>query len=185
MKHIGSSGKPVRTGRRQPKQRKELMHKINAVIEIIGINPFVFVPDSVLNELFKKNGKNRGPVPIKGTINAKPFRQTLVKYSGTWRLYVNTKMLKNSPERIGESVELFIEFDPSDRSIPPHPRLTEALRNHPEAKEKFDALSPSMQKEIVRYIASLKTETSVDRNIKRAINFLLGKESFVGRKPLE
>ena len=30
-------------------------------------------------------------------------------------------------------------------------------------------------------IANLKTEKSVERNVTRAINFLLGKERFVGR----
>lgn len=35
--------------------------------------------------------------------------------------------------------------------------------------------------EIVRYLARLKTEESLEKNIKRAINFLLGNERFVGR----
>ena len=45
----------------------------------------------------------------------------------------------------------------------------------------FDNLSPSRQLEIVRYISFLKKEESIDRNIHNALNFLLGKGSFVGR----
>lgn len=45
----------------------------------------------------------------------------------------------------------------------------------------FEKLSPSKQKEIVRYITNLKTEKSVDKNVSRAINILLGKDQFVGR----
>jgi uncharacterized protein YdeI (YjbR/CyaY-like superfamily) len=60
-----------------------------------------------------------------------------------------------------------------------------ALNSNPQAKERFEGLSPSLQKEIVRYISHLKTEASIDRNVDRAINFLLAKETFVGRKPLE
>ncbi len=161
------------------------MYKIKAEIKIIGINPFVFVPDNILNELFKENGKNTGPIPIKGTINGRPYKQTLVKYLGEWRLYINTQMLRNSPKRVGEAIEIYIEFDPSDRSIAPHPKLMDALNNNLQAKEKFDSLTPSTQKEIVRYISHLKTEASIDRNVDRAINFLLGKDTFVGRKPLE
>ncbi len=39
------------------------------------------------------------------------------------------------------------------------------------------------EKIVVRYIGSLKTEESVDRNIVRAIRHLNGKEGFAGRWP--
>jgi len=38
-----------------------------------------------------------------------------------------------------------------------------------------------VKKEIVRYIAHLKKEESVDKNIKKALLFLTGKERFIGR----
>jgi hypothetical protein len=41
-----------------------------------------------------------------------------------------------------------------------------------------------MQKEIMRYINNLKTTESVERNVERAIRFLLGKDRFVGRDKL-
>jgi hypothetical protein len=43
---------------------------------------------------------------------------------------------------------------------------------------------PSAQKEMMRYISSLKTEESRTRNIERAICYLLGKGLFIGRKML-
>lgn len=160
------------------------MHRFTAKLEIIGINPFVPVPENVLGALISAAGKNKGPIPIKGSINGVEFQQTLVKYQGAWRLYVNTNMLKNSPKRIGEVVQLIVFFDPSDRSIRPHPKLIQALEQNKQAKEKFDTLSPSLQKEIVRYISFLKTETSIDRNVAKAIDFLMDKGSFVGRNAL-
>ncbi|WP_158275394.1 hypothetical protein [Pedobacter sp. HMWF019] len=45
------------------------MNKFSASIEIIGINPYVFVPDSVLKDLFREAGKNKGSIPIRGMIN--------------------------------------------------------------------------------------------------------------------
>ena len=45
-------------------------------------------------------------------------------------------MLKNSPKRIGETIEVSIEYDPSDRNIAPHPNL--------KAKERFESLTPSL-----------------------------------------
>ncbi len=160
------------------------MHRFIAQLEIIGINPFVPVPEDVLDALTSAAGKNKGAIPIKGNINGIEFQQTLVKYQGAWRLYVNTTMLKNSPKRIGEMVQLAVLFDPGDRSIPPHPKLIQALEQNKQAKEKFDTLAPTLQKEIVRYISFLKTETSIDRNVAKAIDFLMGKGSFIGRKTL-
>ncbi len=153
-----------------------------APLEIIGINPYVAVPENVLAAIQAQAGKNKSPIPIKGTLNGRAFRQTLVKYRGAWRLYVNTEMLENSPKRIGETVELDIAYDPADRAIHPHPRLVEALAQNKQAKERFDALPPYLQKEIVRYISFLKTEASIERNVAKAIDFLLGNGPFIGRK---
>jgi hypothetical protein len=160
------------------------MHKFKATIELIGINPFVFVPDRILKQIFIQAGKETGYIPIKGTVNNKPYKQTLVKYKGAWRLYINTTMLKKSPERIGEKIELSIEFDPANRTIKPHPKLVKALKENSDAKSVFDKLPPYKKKEIVRYIANLKTAESIDRNIKRAIDFLTGNSNFIGREKL-
>ena len=153
----------------------------NAKIDIIGINPFVFVPEKILEKIFQQAGTNKGAIPVFGTINGAAYKHTLIKYSGHWRLYINTKMLKDSPKRIGETITITIEFDAADRSIKPHPKLLKALKKEPRAKKVFDTLPPSRQKEIVRYISFLKTEESIDKNIQKAIDFLLGKGRFVGR----
>lgn len=55
------------------------------------------------------------------------------------------------------------------------------LESNPAAKKVFDDLAPSRQHEIVRYIDNLKTDESVDRNVARALDFLLGRGRFVGR----
>ena len=157
------------------------MVHFTAQIELIGVNPFVYVPEEILSAIFLQAGKDKGKIPIHGTVNQQPYRQTLVKYSGHWRLYINTTMLKNSPKRIGETIAITIAHDTTDRKIHPHPRLIEAINNHQEAQRAFDGLRPSLQHEIVRYIASLKTEESINRNIIRAVDFLLGKGRFVGR----
>ncbi len=157
------------------------MNKFKAKLEIIKGNPFVYLPKEILESILKNAGKRKGPIPVKGYVNGKEFQQTLLKYSGEWRLYINMKMLKNSPRRIGEEIKVELDFDPSDRTIEVHPKLRKALKENKKANEVFEKLSPSRQKEIIRYISNLKAEDSVDRNVKRTINFLLGKERFVGR----
>jgi uncharacterized protein DUF1905/bacteriocin resistance YdeI/OmpD-like protein len=158
--------------------------KFKASINIIGVNPFVFLPSLVLNRIFKEAQRDKGPIPVRGTIDGHPFIQTLVKYSGAWRLYINTPMLKASQKKVGDSIALQIEFDPVERTIPMHPKLVSALNKNKKAKTVYDRLAPSLQKEIVRYISYLKTEASIDRNVEKAIQFLLGKQRFIGRNGL-
>ena len=152
-----------------------------AELDIVDGNPFVTPPPDVLGDVFREAGRAKGPIPVRGTINGRAYQQTLVRFRGAWRLYVNMTMLDDSPRRIGESIEATVGFDPSDREIAPHPRLLAMLDANPAAKEVFDGLAPSRQREIVRYIDSLKTEESVDRNVRRALDFLLGNGRFVGR----
>jgi len=155
--------------------------KFNSKIEIIGVNPFVFVPKKILAQIFKEAGRDKGPIPICGTINGSPYKQTLVRFQDEWRLYINTSMLKNSPKRIGERIDITVKYDPESRAIEPPQKWVEALAGNNEAKKVFDALPASRRLEINRYIANLKTEEARDKNIQRAIAFLLGKERFVGR----
>lgn len=157
------------------------MHTFKATLKIIGVNPFVSLPAAVLRTIFKAAGKDKGPIRIKGTINDKPYRQTLVKYSGEWRLYINTSMLKNSPKRIGEKIEVTLEFDSDKREVKVPLAFAEALKSNQKAKEVLAGLPPSRRLEIVRYLANLKSEEALARNITRALNFLEGKERFVGR----
>ncbi|GFH41968.1 hypothetical protein Hs30E_05190 [Lactococcus hodotermopsidis] len=150
-------------------------------LKIIGANPYLTVPVAILRAIFADAKKSTGPIQVKGEINGKAYKQTLVKYSGAWRFYVNMTMLKKSPERIGESCTVTIAFDPVSRKFAMPEKLRLALAETPQAQQVFDRLSPSRQHEIVRYIARLKSEETVDRNIVRAIDFLLGKGRFVGR----
>ena len=157
------------------------MPKFKAEIQIIGANPYVAVPEKILDFIFKKAKRSKSPIPICGIVNAKTYKQSLVKYKGDWRLYINTVMLKNSPRRIGEIIELSINFDPQDRHLNPHPKLKRALQDNPEANLVFKHLSPSRKHEIIRYISVLKKEESIERNVARAIDFLKGKGRFAGR----
>lgn len=154
----------------------------NAELEKIGINPFVFVPENILTQLFEKAGSEKGKIPVLLIVNGgTENRQTLVKFRGAWRLYINTAILHDSPRRIGELLTIHIRFNPFIEELLPHPKLIEAVQNNAEAFSVFNQITPSLRKEIIKYISFLKTEESIDRNVERAILFLTGKGSFVGR----
>lgn len=157
------------------------MKSFSAKIQIIGVNPYVLLPPSLLKYIFQKAGKDKGAIPIKIKIEKQEFIQNLVKYSGKWRLYLNTPMRKVAGKDVGDMIDLQIDFDGKRRITPVHPKLKMAFEENKEAKDAFDKLSPSRQKEILRYINFLKSEETVDKNIQRAITHLTGKGSFVGR----
>ena len=155
------------------------MKSFSAKIQIIGVNPYVLLPSTLLKYIFKKAGKDKGAIPVQLKIGGKDFIQNLVKYSGKWRLYLNTPMRNAAGKDVGDMIDIQIDFDDKPRTTPMHPKLNKAFKENKEAKAAFEKLSPSRQKEILRYINFLKSEESVDKNIKRAISHLAGKQSFV------
>src|SRR6202035_2245717 len=127
--------------------------KFSAVIEIIGVNPFVYLPPKVLEFIFTQAGKNKGKIPVRIEMDGHEFAQTLVRYSGHWRLYLNTPMRKAAKKEVGDSANFEIAFDPKKRIMKPHPAFREALIQNKAAKNIFDHLPPYLQTEIVRYIS--------------------------------
>lgn len=158
-----------------------LLPVFKAEIFIIGINPYVLLPEATLKILFVQAGKTKGAIPIHGTLDGHPIIQHLVKYSGHWRLYLNGPMRRACGKDVGDRVSVRIAFDPRDRSIPMQPALEAALKKDAKARAVFDALAPSRRKEIVRYIDHLKSAEAVKKNVARAMAFLRGRERFAGR----
>lgn len=138
----------------------------------------VDTPDDVLATIFEQAGKSKGPIPVCGKLNGARFIQTLVKYQGAWRLYINGEMLKASGLKVGDTANIEIEFDrrrPREVSMPE--LLKKALKGNPEAKAAFEKLAPYRQKEILRYLGFLKNDESIIRNTERVLRHLSGETS--------
>lgn len=148
----------------------------SAKVNIIGVNLYVLPPQEVLQTIFTQAKKDKGSIPIKGLINGKDFKQTLVKYAGNWRLYINTPMIKSTGVKIGDTAKFEITFDPIPRIEPMHPLFKKALDTNPKAKKTFETYSPSRQKEINRYLNALKAESSLLHNIDRIVRYLAGEK---------
>ena len=104
------------------------MKSFTATIQIIGINPYVLLPAAILDYLLRQYGKPKGQVPVKILINKTEFIQTLVKYAGEWRLYLNTPMRKIAGKNVGDKITISIDYDPEERKTPMHPKLQAALQ---------------------------------------------------------
>jgi hypothetical protein len=157
----------------------------SATIDIIGVNPFVRPPDEVLDSIFKVAGKAKSPISVRGTIQDVPFQQSLVRYQGDWRLYINNVMAKDAGLRysgsisaiVGMQVTVSLEYDPRPVVYDMVPEFQEMLTRDKPAKAAYDQLTPGRQKEILRYLGSMKTDSSLQRNISRVMQHLHGEES--------
>ena len=141
-----------------------------AKIYKVGINPCVKVPKTITDKM----KPTRGFIPVKGKIENHSFTQTLVPIkSAPFRLYVNGPMLKGADVKVGQTVTFTIEQDPSPKSrkVAMHPQFRKALQAHHLMSE-FKKLSPSRQKEILRYLNYLKTEETLKKNIEKVIRGL-------------
>lgn len=160
------------------------MLKFSETIFIVNGNPYIRPPDSVLEKIFEKAGKEKSPIPVCGKINGALFRQSLVRYEGDWRLYVNIVMAKaanlNFSESINEIVGRKAQFEIDFDSNPPEykmmPFLKDALAKNSMASANWEKLPYYRRKELLRYFAGLKTEEAKQRNLEKAMHVLSGKE---------
>lgn len=159
-------------------------------IAIINGNPYVRPPDNVLQVIFTQAEKSSSPIPIKGTIDGAKFEQTLVRYQGDWRLYINIimakaahiKFSKSITEIVGKSATFEIAYNPKPKEYGMVSFLGKVLNKNPVAKRNWDKLIPSRQKEILRYFSWLKSDEAKQRNLKKIIEVLGGKnERFMAR----
>src|SRR5512142_1578766 len=135
---IGAGGRSCRRAPTGP------MPAFRARIEILGVNPFVPVPAAVLGAIFARAGRDRGPIPVRGTLDGAPFQQTLVRYAGAWRLYTNLAMLKAAGSlAVGDIAAVTLEVDPRPRTWPMPRALARALAADPAARSAYRALAPS------------------------------------------
>jgi hypothetical protein len=150
------------------------MPTFNATIALLGINPYVLVPRPALKHIFAAAGRDKGPIPINVTIAGTCFNQTLVRYQGDWRLYLNTPMRKLANKQVGDRIKLVVEYATTPRTERVPAAFQQALRKDGLARQAFNELSPSRQKEIFRYLNNLKTKESLIRNVSNVISHLRG-----------
>ena len=158
--------------------------RFKAVTSMLGINLQVVVPEKVLQILYQQMNKEKGPIPVEGTLQGKPFLANIVKYQGAHRLYINELMQKHAGITPGDIATITLRYDSRPR-IEPMPELfARALKKEKGAQKIFDALAPSRKKEILRYLNNLKTQESLKRNTKIVVGYLAGKEIGTTLRPI-
>ena len=157
-----------------------------AKIELRGINPYVLVSRARVERI--KAGWKK-PMPVLIQVNGQPdpaWRINMMPAGdGSFYLYLDGIVRKASGTDVGDMVEVSIVFDAAYRNGPQHdmlPQFAARLDNDLPAKARWDGLPPSLQKEILRYLANLKSDAARQRNVERAMAVLGGaKDRFLAR----
>ena len=107
------------------------------------------------------------------------------KGNGDFYLYLHGSVRTASNTKVGDEVEVEILLDEDYRGGPQHEMPTQLrtfLNTHKQARSNWDDLSPSRQKEVVRYLAAIKSDEVRQRNVDKTIQALSGEPiHFMGR----
>ncbi|MEO6098484.1 MAG: YdeI/OmpD-associated family protein [Fibrobacteria bacterium] len=160
-----------------PPQSTTALQSFMATMEILGINPYVRVTAARAKAL--KPGWRKA-MPVRVRINGKPEKawpiNMMPKGDGSFLLYLHASVRKASGTGVGDRVRVEVAFD-ADYAGGPAPMPTwfrEALRRELKVGKAFQALPPSRKKELVRYLALLKSPEARERNLVQALRVLSG-----------
>jgi hypothetical protein len=160
--------------------------RIRERIEILGANPYVMVSARGASQLRRNR---RSPIPVHFTIKGRSNRTWRINLmpvgDGRFRLYLNGEIREESNLQVGDVIDIEARFDREYRNGPLHPMpawFGDQLSGNGPAKAGWGRLSPSRQKEILRYFARLKSPEAKQRNVRRALHVLAGgRGRFMGR----
>ena len=150
--------------------------KFRSQLEITGVNPFVSISANVAARL----RKGRRPIPVRFQINksTKYWSVNMMPVrGGTFRLYLNGEIRKAAGLKVGDSLEVKVQFDDEYKNGPLHPLpswFSKPLSQNSKALKRWRLLTPSKKKEILRYFAGLKSPEAKERNLVRALHVLAG-----------
>ncbi len=115
-------------------------------------------------------------VPVAGTVNGTPFRNSLLpEGDGTHAMAFGKDLQLATGAKAGDLVHVTLKLDTEPRTTDTPEDLQSKLDEHPEAATFFETLAPSHKKEYVEWIVSAKKpETRINR-IAKAIEMLQAK----------
>ena len=149
-------------------------------IQIYNGNPFVLVNRERARAL---KSDWRRPIPVLVQINGlpnPPWRINMMPIgNGSFYLYLHGYVRKASSTKVGDMVDVNLQFDSSYKNGPAHPMpkwFSTSLAKNKKAQQAWEELIPSRKKEILRYFSGLKSDEARERNVTRALHVLSGKE---------
>ena len=125
------------------------------------------VPAEVVDQL----GSRKRPA-VSVTINSHTYPSTIAVMGGRFLLPVSAENRSAAGVAVGDSVAVTIELDTAPRVVDVPDDLAVALAADPEAKQAFDALSYSHQRQHVLAIEGAKAAETRARRVAKSLEML-------------
>ncbi|GAA3631889.1 YdeI/OmpD-associated family protein [Microlunatus ginsengisoli] len=142
--------------------------RFQTTIELNGKTATGFrVPTEVVEAL----GSGKKP-KVRVTIGPHTYRSTIAVYGGTSMLPLSAENRSAAGVAAGDLVAVVLELDTAPRTVELPDDLAAALAASPGAREAFDALSYSLQRERAESVASAKRAETRQRRIATIVDGL-------------
>lgn len=122
----------------------------------------------------------RARVPVRGTINGFPFRSSLMPMGGCHIMAVNKTLREGAKCKAGDVVEIVLERDWAERTVETPPEIARALKKSKAARQRWEELSFTHKKEMVRSITEAKQEETKKRRLARVMDVLESRAQWTG-----
>ncbi len=138
-----------------------------AVIYQIGQNRCVDVPSEVAV------GRGEITVPIILTVGGRSVATNLLpRGDSRFRVFVNTDLRKAARADTGDTVDVEIRIDVSNREPDVPPMLLTALADTPWAMSVFEGLTTNQRREIIQFAKDAKADDTRARRVIRIMEVL-------------
>jgi Domain of unknown function (DUF1905)/Bacteriocin-protection, YdeI or OmpD-Associated len=119
-------------------------------------------------EVFQRKGR----VPVKGTINGFPFRNSLMNMGEGHMMPVNAQLRAGAGCKAGDTVSVVMELDEDERTVEVPAYLKKIINSDAKAKEFWPKLSFTHQKEYVREIDGAKRPETREKRLAAMMDAL-------------
>lgn len=115
----------------------------------------------------------RARVPVSGTVNGFPFRNSLMpEGDGTHAMMFGKELQAGAKAGAGDVVTVVLQRDDSERTVEVPGELARALSRSKRASATFEALSYSQRKEYAAWIAGAKQASTKASRAAKAVALL-------------
>lgn len=122
------------------------------------------VPDDVVERL----GQGKRP-PVRVTINGYTYRNTVAVMGGQYMIGVAAEHREKAGVVGGEAIDVELALDTEPRVVDVPADFAAVLTSHAGTRARYDALSYTLRKEMVRGIEDAKTDATRQRRIEKAL----------------
>ena len=145
----------------------------------VGIIRYVDVPEEVSREL----GDGAAHVAVAGEVEGVGIRTMMVsRGKGCYRIAIHGDIRKKLKVDAGAVLEIAVRRDEESREPVLPPAFVLALRNAPKAQKEFRSMTTALRRQIVRYLTSVKQQSTLERRVAGFVRRLEERAREKGRR---